>query len=72
MGKLDQAAKSYEEALAIETDGPAFAANLARVYVRNGRKDEKTRQLLTDIVMKDPGPLGSLGRRTAWKGWDSR
>ncbi len=30
--------------------------NLARVYVRGNREDERTRQLLGDIVLKDQRP----------------
>jgi Flp pilus assembly protein TadD len=56
VGKLDQSAKNYEEAMALEPDNVVVAGNLARVYVRTNRRDEKTRELLTDVVTKDPRP----------------
>jgi Tfp pilus assembly protein PilF len=56
VGKLDQAAKSYEEALAIEPDSAPATGNLARVYVRTNRRDDRARQLLADVVTKDPRP----------------
>lgn len=56
VGKLDDAAKCYDEALTIEPDAVEVAANLARIYVRSNRKDERTRQLLHEIVMKDTRP----------------
>jgi hypothetical protein len=40
---------------------PAIAGNLARIYVRTNRKDDRTRQLLSDIVLKDTRP--------AWVAW---
>lgn len=56
VGKLDQAAEWYEKALALEPDSVQVIGNLARVYVRTNRKDEKTRKLLEDIVLKDGRP----------------
>ncbi len=61
VGKLDDAAKYYEEALALEPDNTEVIGNLARAYVRENRKDEKTRQLLTDLIMKEDRPK--------WKAW---
>jgi Tfp pilus assembly protein PilF len=54
--RLEDAANWYEKALALEPGEVEIAANLARIYVRHDRKDEKTRQLLQDIVMKDSRP----------------
>ncbi|HOF17631.1 MAG TPA: tetratricopeptide repeat protein [Phycisphaerae bacterium] len=56
VGKLDEAMESYEKALALEPESVDVAANLARAYVRKGRKDDKTRKLLGDVVMKDNRP----------------
>jgi Flp pilus assembly protein TadD len=55
-GKLDEAASWYEKALALEPDTTEAAANLARALVRSNRKDDRTRQLLNDIIMKDSRP----------------
>jgi Tfp pilus assembly protein PilF len=55
-GRLEEAAKAYEEALAADPSFGEATANLARVYVRLNRNDARTRQLLQDIVMKDPRP----------------
>jgi len=56
VGKLGRAAKSYEEALELESDASVVAGNLARVYVRTARNDEKTRRLLGDVALKDTRP----------------
>jgi Tfp pilus assembly protein PilF len=56
VGRLDEAAKWYDEALAIEPDNPELIGNLARTLVRSGYKDDRTRQVLSDLVMKDTRP----------------
>ena len=56
VGKLDDAAKWYEAALAIEPESLDTTANLARVYTRQNRTDDRTRDLLHQIVLKDPRP----------------
>jgi Flp pilus assembly protein TadD len=56
VGKLDDAVKSYEEATQLEPGCIDVIANLARAYVRLNRNDDKTRQLLTDVVLKDHRP----------------
>jgi len=61
VGRLDESAKWYEEALAIEPDNVEIIENLARVMVGTDRRSERTRQLLSDIVMKDRDP--------AWVAW---
>lgn len=55
-GKLDQAAQSYEEALAIDKDEQQVIGNLARVYVRQERKDDRTKELLHKVVLNDSRP----------------
>jgi len=56
VGRLAEAAKWYDQALALAPESSDVVANLARVYIRTNRKDEKTRQLLAKIVLKDPRP----------------
>ena len=56
VGKIDDAARYYEEALKIEPDDVQTIGNLARVYVRDNRKDQRTREILNEIVMKDTRP----------------
>ncbi len=53
VGKLDDAAEWYEAALQIEPDTPEVISNLARIYVREKRTDTRTRELLSEIVLKD-------------------
>ena len=38
------------------TDSPEFAGNLARCRVRLGQRDEKTRELLQHVALKDTPP----------------
>jgi Tfp pilus assembly protein PilF len=55
-GKLEEAASWYEKALALEPETVETTANLARALVRANHKDERTRQLLGDVIMKDTRP----------------
>ena len=48
--------RRLEQALDLEPENPRIAGNLARVYVRGNRTDDKTRKLLESIVMKDTRP----------------
>ncbi len=61
VGKLDEAALRYEEALELQPDDIETVASLARTYIRAGRKDEKTRKLLEEIVLNDDRPQ--------WRTW---
>lgn len=61
VGRLDEAADAYEEAMELEPETVEPAANLARLYVCRNRKDERTRELLEQIVMNDPRPR--------WRDW---
>ena len=61
VGRLDESAKWYDEALALEPDNVEITGNLARVMMRTDRRSNKTKQLLSDIVMKD--------RRPEWVAW---
>lgn len=56
VGRLDDAARSYDEALALSPGSVEITANLARALVRLGRDNDRTRQLLRDVVMKDTRP----------------
>ena len=56
IGRLDEAAKWYDEAVALEPDNPEILGNLARTLIRNGRRDDRTRQVLSDLVLKDTRP----------------
>ncbi len=53
VGKLDDAVKQYELAKGQEPDNPELTGNLARARVRRGDHDEQTRDLLTEITLKD-------------------
>jgi Flp pilus assembly protein TadD len=55
-GRLEPAAESYARARQIEPDNPEFLGNLARAKVRRGDRDPETRQLLEELVLKDPRP----------------
>ncbi len=61
INKFEEAARMYEEAMEIDHGAVEVTSNLARVYVRMNRNDERTRQLLNDIVLKDDRP--------EWKTW---
>lgn len=61
VGRLDEAAGWYDKGLALAPEAEEITANLARAYVRSGRKDDRTRTLLHTVVMKD--------RRPEWVSW---
>ena len=56
VGRLGEAEENFEQARAIEPDNVEYLCNLARVLVRTNHKDDRTRQLLSDIVLKDTRP----------------
>ena len=60
-GKLSQAAEAYEVALGLEPDNPEVIGNLCRTYVQSSRNDDRTAELLRDLVMKDT--------RREWTTW---
>jgi hypothetical protein len=62
--QLDDAERCYDEALSLSPDNAQVAENLARVYVRMARKDDKTRKLLQSVVMKSD--------RSDWVAWARR
>ncbi len=53
VGRLTDAARHYEQALVMAEDSAEFAGNLARCRIRLGQRDEKTRDLLQQIALKD-------------------
>lgn len=54
VGELDKAATHYAKARLIEPELVTITCNLARVYVRQNRKDAETRQLLRQVVLQSP------------------
>ena len=54
--KLADALEAYEEARRLEPDNPQYLGNLARAKIKRGDRDEDTRQLLEELVFKDPRP----------------
>lgn len=56
VSKYPEAEKAYEDALRIEPDNVAIEGNLARLYVRQGRNDDRLRQMLSDIALRDTRP----------------
>jgi Flp pilus assembly protein TadD len=61
IGDLDKAAARYTKAQELAPETIEIAANLARVYRRQDRRDDETRQLLRRIVMQDT--------REQWRQW---
>jgi Flp pilus assembly protein TadD len=60
-GKFTEAADSYQQARKMEPDNPEYIGNLARVRLKQGQRDGETRDLLQELVLKDPRP--------AWNDW---
>ena len=56
VGRLNDAEQWYDKALSLKPESPEVIGNLARVHIRENRKDEKTLDLLSKIVMKDSRP----------------
>lgn len=61
VGRLEDAEGWYDKALGLQPDNPQLIGNLARLRVRAGEMDEKTRRLLADLALKDTRP--------AWAAW---
>ena len=60
-GKIDGATEAYAKAREMEPDNPEYLGNLARARVRRGDRDEQTRKLLEELLLKDERP--------AWREW---
>jgi len=56
VGRLDEAAEWYDKALALAPESSEIIGNLARVRLRANHKDERTRNLLNELVLKDDRP----------------
>ncbi len=56
VSRLDEAERWYNQALTLEPDNPVLIGNLARARVRSGQNDQRTYQLLQDLVLKDTRP----------------
>jgi len=61
VGQMGKAERWFDEALSLGPDNPELIGNLARVRVRSGRRDEGTRQVLQNLVLKDT--------RQEWVAW---
>ncbi len=64
VGRLQDAEKQYDKALKINPEDVDVIGNLARVHIRSNRKDKKTQELLSKIVMSD--------ERSNWVSWAKR
>jgi Tfp pilus assembly protein PilF len=62
-GKITNAAEAYEKARQLEPDNPEYLANLARAKVRRGDRDQETKKLLEELVLKDSRPQWSQWAR---------
>jgi Tfp pilus assembly protein PilF len=61
VGRLDEAQQWYDKALALSPEAVEIAANLARIHTRKNINNERTRELLAMVVMKD--------KRSQWVKW---
>jgi len=61
VARLDEAGHWYDEALTLAPDSVETTAGLARVRLQQGLRDDRTRELLADLVLKDTRP-----EWTAW------
>jgi len=60
-GKLNDAVDWYAQAVELAPDNAELIGNLARARVRRGDSDDETRELLSQLVMKDT--------RSEWVDW---
>ena len=51
--KLADAEKQYSAALDLDADNPEYAGNLARVRIKQGKRDSATRKLLDMVIARD-------------------
>lgn len=61
VGRFDDAVAQYDDALTLEPDNPQFIGNFVRARLRRGDRDDQTRQLLSELILKDTRP--------AWVTW---
>lgn len=55
-GKMDEAMKQYEAALALDPQNPYFIGNVARIQLRRGEKNSNLREMLSTLIMRDDRP----------------
>jgi Tfp pilus assembly protein PilF len=63
-GKLREAIAAYVHARELQPENPHLIGNLARARVRRGDRDEQTRDLLQELILKDTRPR--------WREWAER
>jgi len=56
VGRLDDAAKQYGQAMAAAPDNPEYVGNLTRCRIRQNKRDAETRKLLEELLLKDTRP----------------
>jgi Tfp pilus assembly protein PilF len=61
VGKLDEAVDQYAAAASLEPDNPQILGNLVRAHIRRGDRDEDTRAMLSELILRDTRP--------AWVAW---
>jgi len=54
--QLKEALAAYSKAYELEPSNPEYIGNLARAHVRLGDKDDETRKLLQELVLRDTRP----------------
>jgi Flp pilus assembly protein TadD len=54
--QLPEAIAAYTKAYHLEPSNPEYIGNLARAHVRLGDKDDETRRLLQELVLRDTRP----------------
>ncbi len=59
--KYPEAIEWFERAIKLDGNNPDIIANLASAYIHTGRKDDRTRQLLSDLVLH--------GQKPQWVAW---
>jgi Flp pilus assembly protein TadD len=56
VGRIDEAQAQYDAALVLSPDNAELIGNLARARIRKGLLDDRTRELLENLVLKDTRP----------------
>jgi Flp pilus assembly protein TadD len=62
-GQLDEAAEHYERAVELDPDSCEYLGNWARARVRRGEKDERVRDLLQKLIVRETRPQWSAWAR---------
>lgn len=62
--RLEDAIEFYDAALSIDPNNPQIIGNAARARIRRGDKDDRTRTLLDNLILKDT--------REQWVEWAKR